>query len=562
MGSAAGITTTPIVLATSTALATYTFFGSSVACAGDVNGDGYADIIIGCQHQESAYIYLGSKTGIANNAVQNITLSGSFGNQTSGNFSYSVASAGDVNGDGFSDVIVGVPGGNHGTGSAAIFLGSSTGTLTTPATVLYGLNSGDNFGINVGTAGDVNGDGYSDVIVKTEAGPVYLYQGGPTGLPATVNTTGANAVFTDGVNSEADAEFQNHLSIASAGDVNGDGYSDIISGVYETNALTGTAYVYYGNNGLGHSSDNVLRLYNIDLSTPISQANLSQAQFGLGLNVKTPYAKVSGRLVWEVEANGIPFDGNPITNNVITTGQQTGYSTLSPGGTELKNLILKIPNVKANKVRARIQYASTAVSFGQVYSPWIYSQAYLLGNSPGVLPVKWLNITATQVAANVLVGWKTGEEQNSNYFDVQHSTDGQTFTTIGNVEASHNTSRSTSYNFTDTHPNSGVNIYRVREVDYDSTVSTSPNVSITINGNGPVFSLYPNPTTDMLTITYSGITQSNLVNIVDGSGNIVRQYNLNPGSTQTTVSLQSLPKGSYFVQLVNSGFAPKLLSVQ
>lgn len=135
----------------------------------------------------------------------------------SGQFGYSVAGAGDVNGDGYSDVIIGVPGSNS-QGRAYLFLGSSSGlrktpaaTLTDPAAALYSL-----FGFSVAGAGDVNGDGYADVIIgawgtNEGQGSAYLYLGGSAGLKATPSTT-FNLM-------NPDSSFGR--SVAGIGDVNG-----------------------------------------------------------------------------------------------------------------------------------------------------------------------------------------------------------------------------------------------------------------------------------------------------------------------------------------------------
>ncbi|MCP5020037.1 MAG: hypothetical protein GY938_32835, partial [Ketobacter sp.] len=142
-------------------------FGESVASAGDFNGDGKDDVIVGALG--SAFIFFGpivSGTTI-NNA--DVILNG----QSRGNwFGWSVASAGDFNGDGKDDVIVGAPRNNNTgsfSGSAFIFFGGVTGTINNPGTnadvILNGQRAGDYFGRSVALAGDFNGDGVDDVIV-------------------------------------------------------------------------------------------------------------------------------------------------------------------------------------------------------------------------------------------------------------------------------------------------------------------------------------------------------------------------------------------------------------
>jgi hypothetical protein len=227
------------------------FFGSSVASAGDVNGDGYSDVIVGALGNDAggtdagrAYIYFG---GANMDNMADVILTG----RAPGDyFGYSVASAGDVNGDGYSDVIVGANGNDAGgpdAGRAYIYFGGAN--MDNIADVTFtGAGAGDHFGSSVASAGDVNGDGYSDVIVGapvSDAGRAYLYLNSLTGgdIPDE-SFTGAAAGDNFG------------YSVASAGDVNGDGYSDVIVGAYLNSAggaHAGRAYIYFG----GPSMDNI-----------------------------------------------------------------------------------------------------------------------------------------------------------------------------------------------------------------------------------------------------------------------------------------------------------------
>ena len=207
------------------------YFGVSVSTAGDVNGDGYSDVIVGAYLARRAYVYLGSFLGPS-------TIPDWFALGTRQFFGYSVATAGDVNGDGYSDVIIGAPGQSH-DGQASVYLGSASGLAGSPAWTVHSDQVGSEFGWSVATAGDVNGDGYSDVVVGadtyeidgTDRGRIYVYHGSAAGLATSPSWTDEGVHFNDGLG----------WSVATAGDVNGDGYSDIIAGAFGASVYLGSA---------------------------------------------------------------------------------------------------------------------------------------------------------------------------------------------------------------------------------------------------------------------------------------------------------------------------------
>ena len=146
------------------------YFGIYVACAGDVNGDGYGDLLVGANEPNGAFIFLGGEAGVP--LVPDTILS------STGTSGLSVAAAGDVNGDGFSDVIVG---GSTNNEKAWVYLGGEGGIDPEPAFTLWG--QGGLFGNSVTGARDVNGDGFDDVLVGSPgAALVHLFLGGEAGV--------------------------------------------------------------------------------------------------------------------------------------------------------------------------------------------------------------------------------------------------------------------------------------------------------------------------------------------------------------------------------------------
>lgn len=247
-GSNSGVSTTPAWSYESNYVGA--LFGHSASGVGDVNNDGFDDVVIGANGYDTEkgklYLFLGGLTGLS--ATPNWTYLGQQANQDLGEF---ISDAGDVNNDGYDDVIAGahyydkVPGTITNSGKAFLFLGNATGLGASPAWTYEGSECNEYLGFKVSTAGDVNKDGYADVLVgspqygATDGGAAFLFRGSSTGLAATPTQT-----FTISANS---AYFGN--PVAAGGDINKDGWPDILIGAsrYDgTQANKGAVFAYYG----------------------------------------------------------------------------------------------------------------------------------------------------------------------------------------------------------------------------------------------------------------------------------------------------------------------------
>jgi hypothetical protein len=165
----------------------YASFGQSLAGAGDINGDGFGDIIVG-SNINTVVVYYGSATGPGpGTQIMNEVPDGS-----SSFFGRNVAGIGDVNGDGYADVAIGD--GQRDAGVAYVYLGGTHGLASTPTTVWAPsfLGASAQFGDTVAGAGDFNGDGYADLVVGSpnQAGSsgeiaANVFYGGPSGISPT-----------------------------------------------------------------------------------------------------------------------------------------------------------------------------------------------------------------------------------------------------------------------------------------------------------------------------------------------------------------------------------------
>ena len=268
------------------------YLGYSVSFGGDLNGDGIGDIVIGAQYfsgpngsEGKTYIVFGGSSVGASGSVALTSLNGASGTGLVGidnnDNTRSVGSAGDVNGDGNLDIIIGsrnADSNGSSSGEAYVVFGGSISGNTLPVFnladvdgtigfVVNGINDEDQSGVSVASV-DFNNDGFSDLLIganqaeestQTAEGETYIVFGG-AGLRGTASVSLSTLNGTDGVRITGEATPDNSgFSVASAGDINNDGVADLIIGSLNLAAggstNRGAAHVVFGGQTLGASAD-------------------------------------------------------------------------------------------------------------------------------------------------------------------------------------------------------------------------------------------------------------------------------------------------------------------
>ncbi len=232
------------------------YVGRGVAGTGDVNNDGYDDILIGAIGVDTggleagaAYLVLGPASGTMSAGASD----GIFVGEVAGDIAGELGPVGDVNNDGYDDIWIGAQYNDSRRGAAYLFYGPASGTndLSAADVIIVGESAGDEAASSIGGGGDFDGDGIDDLLIAsrmestafTEAGAAYVVYGPPAG---DINLGSADAKFTG---EHASAQIGWGVSLSSAGDTNNDGYDDVIVGArYDSDAASyaGAAYIVTG----------------------------------------------------------------------------------------------------------------------------------------------------------------------------------------------------------------------------------------------------------------------------------------------------------------------------
>mgnify|MGYP002631426321 CR=1 FL=1 len=250
-GSSTGILTTHDKVTASDG-ATLDFFGDVVVGHVDIDGDGYGDVLVGAPYEDQSstdlgavYVYYGSASGIDSSTEEKL---GASDGTVSDHFGASIA-GGDLDADGYDDVAVGVPDDVAATGAVYLYYGSSTGLANESKLQASDKGTYDSFGYDVAVVGDIDDDGYNDILVGApgdddtalNAGAVYAYYGSSSGI---TSSSEQKLVASDGTGADAYGN-----AVAGAGDFNDDGYDDVVIGAWVDDAnggSAGSAYLVYG----------------------------------------------------------------------------------------------------------------------------------------------------------------------------------------------------------------------------------------------------------------------------------------------------------------------------
>lgn len=343
----------------------------------------------------------------------------------------------------------------------------------------------------------------------------------------TINITNPNAVVTGSVNAYVNGSLSRIVSN---------------NGVYEFPiGITGTF------------APATVTLHNVSGTTSISAA-FSNAALSNQPNLTVGSATITQALStgsWTITPN-IPITGGSYD---ISLSAPSGGSTAGSfaaikreGNYSFYNWTIagspKPSSVNAGVVTATAKGIS---SFSQ----------FAIAEVMGVLPVQLVRFTAQKQNTGVALHWLTSSEQNSAYFDIERKGNSGDFVKVGTVKAIGNSHTGSAYAFTDAHPLTGLNYYRLKQVDADNGYAYTGIRAVNFDGRLPnALALYPLPASANLMIDVPGEFEGEhvLIKILSGDGKVVKQseFNVVPGGAPIGLNVSSLPAGAYYLT-VSSG---------
>lgn len=316
----------------------------------------------------------------------------------------------------------------------------------------------------------------------------------------------------------------------SAGSTDGLGFS---SGSTATDFLNTTGYVMAAHNA---QSNTVITNATIPRITSASPLNLWNRSW----NVQKTGGNTAGAVT--LNFNFSDYNGStPTATNTFALLYNATDGSFA-GGTN--QLVTTTSTTVSGKI---VSFTLTASNLSAGYYTIIYSA------SPIALPVTLTGFTATKEGSNSLLEWSIAKTSDLSGIDIQRSTDGAHFLTIGTEASAAYSTTSGQYTFTDSNPLPGVNYYRLVITAQDGALSYSPVRSVIFDAGGNAdisLHVYPNPVSDRLHLSFANLSGTVSIRLIDVRGQVLRM--MTTAAASADMSVNDFPKGVYVVEIIGT----------
>ncbi len=511
------------------------------------------------------------------------------------NFGANANTAGDVNNDGYSDIVVGADEFDHSTNKVYLYLGGAVPD-NIPDLIMNGESPGDHFA-PVFLNDDFDGDSYSDVFVgawgkDNRKGKAYLFKGG---------SSMDNIADLFMLGEDTGSAFGSYVS--GIGDFNSDGYPDLVAGAHAYQNCLGRAYLYYGS---GNASKT---LSTLEVNPEVSVAQINEQVCVTGtvrniLDLPMDNTRINFFIKGANNGYGSGFSDGSGNVQYCYAGNYPGIDTIISASGKLRDtafVIWESPNaciigpthVTAGSVNlyyvesffdvffdlsnfdatdARIisskENDSVFVDAGSEYGHFVL----YLSNSDSIictkhvyvddpLPVKLVSFTSVVNGRNVILNWTTSVEENNSGFEVQRAIAGSEFHTVSFVKGFGNSSSEYDYSFEDKNLLAGKYNYRLKQTDFNGNFEyfeLTEEVNIGLPSQFSLSQNYPNPFNPATKINYD-LPVSGLVTlkVFDNLGReIATLVNEIKQAGYYTAEMRGsdLPSGVYFYRISAGNF--------
>ncbi|MCU0434406.1 MAG: T9SS type A sorting domain-containing protein [Bacteroidia bacterium] len=191
---------------------------------------------------------------------------------------------------------------------------------------------------------------------------------------------------------------------------------------------------------------------------------------------------------------------------------------------------------------------ANGVSIAAAYTPWV------LSSQLAPLPVEWLTVTGNCANNHALLRWSTATEQNNDYFTIERSTNGTSWTAIGNVQGAGNSSMINNYQFIDPLPLPTINYYRIRQTDFNGSSSASSILMVSpCVASGDVVDAFAGNGNIFVNIS-AAFAQDYRITLYDSRGRLVseQQFAVQPGANRFELEGNVPATGVYMVSVVST----------